>query len=223
MISDDELRARLTQIDPLPTSIPVDPFTSPRAQDILERIMTTQIPDTREKNSDHRWRKPAFLTSVAAAVIAFGIVVVGVTSGGPIISPQAKTTLALKMPGGSTGVQSSSCVVFSIPFLREMPLAFAGTVTSISDNTVPTLSEMTVTLSVDHWYKGGSADVVTLATMTGHALTSTSWTWVEDGIEFTQGKRYLVTATNGTVNGCGFTGEATPELEKFYAEAFPRS
>jgi hypothetical protein len=41
MISDDELRARLTQIDPLPTSIPVDPFTSPRAQDILERIMTT--------------------------------------------------------------------------------------------------------------------------------------------------------------------------------------
>jgi hypothetical protein len=221
MISDDELRARLTQIDPLPTSIPVDPFTSPRAQDILERIMTTQIPDTREKNSDHRWRKPAFLTSVAAAVIAFGIALVGVTSGGPIISPQAKTTLALKMPGSAN--IAASCVVFSIAFLREMPLAFAGTVISISNRTILTLSDMTVTLSVDHWYKGGSADVVTLTTMTGHALTATSWSGVEDGIEFVQGKRYLVTAANGTVNGCGFTGEATPELEKFYAEAFPRS
>ena len=220
MISDDELRRRITQIEPLPTSIPVDPFASPRAQDILEAIMTTQIPDTREKNSDHLWRKPAFLTGVAAAVVAFGIVLVGVTFDGPGLPAKAKTTLALKMAGSSSGVQSSAaCVVFSIPFLREMPLAFAGTVTSVSNSTVPTLSDMTVTLSVDHWYKGGSADVVTLTTMTSHALTPTTWVGVEDGTEFVQGKRYLVTATNGTVNGCTAT-EATPELEKAFAEAF---
>jgi hypothetical protein len=228
MISDDELRARLSQMDPLPTSVPVDPYTSLRAQDTLERVMTTQLHDQNQKNTDQRWRKPALLTAVAAAVIALGIVAVGITSGDP--SPtKAKTTLALKLPGGGTSlqaggitsVQAADCVGFSIPFLREMPLAFAGTVTSVSDSNSPTLSDMTVTLTVDHWYRGGTADLVTLTTMTDHALTPTTRVVVEDGVEFIQGKRYLVTATNGTVNGCGFTMEATPELEKVFAEAFP--
>jgi hypothetical protein len=230
MISDDELRARLTQIDPLPTSIPVDSFTSPKAQDILERVMTTQIHDKDQKHPGQRWRKPALLTGVAAAVIAFGIVLVGVTSEGPNIPSKAKTTLALQVANGGVTAGSAktagsanaaaSCVVFNVSFLREMPLAFAGTVTSI---TITTLGNMTVTLSIDHWYKGGSADVVTLTTMTAHALTPTTWVDVEDGVDFIQGKRYLVTATNGTVNGCGFTGESTPILEKAFAEAFPRS
>ena len=218
MISDDELRVRLSQIDPLPNSIPVDPFTSPKAQEILELIMATQIPDRNQKNSDQRWRRPALLTSAAAAIIAIGIVLVGATSGGGLFPSKAKTTLALNLAGGSTGLQASSCVVFSIPFLREMPLAFAGSVTSII---ISTLGDMTVTLNVDHWYKGGSADLVTLTTMTGHTLTPTTQVSSEGNIDFVQGKRYLVTATNGTVNGCGFTGEATPEFEKLFAEAFP--
>jgi hypothetical protein len=229
MISDDELRARLSRIDPLPTSVPVDPYTSPRAQDLLERVMTTQIHDKSQKSTVQRWRKPALLTAAAAAVIALGIVAVGVTSGGPTIHTKVKTTLALKLPGGGTsgqpgGIVSSdaaSCVGFSIPYLREMPMAFAGTVTAVSDSNSPTLSDMTVTLTVDHWYKGGTADLVTLTMMTSHALTPTTRIWVEDGVELVQGKRYLVTATNGTVNSCGFTGEATPELEKAFAAAFP--
>ena len=224
MISDDELRVRLSQIDPLPNSILVDPFTSPKAQEILERIMTTQIPDRNRNNSDQRWRRPALLTSAAAAIIAIGIVLVGVTSGGGLFPSKAKTTLALNLANGgitagSTSTSSSaSCVVVSIPFLREMPLAFAGSVTSII---IPTLGDMTVTLNVDHWYKGGSTDVVTLTTMTGHALAPTTQVSSEGSFDFVQGKRYLVTATNGTVNGCGFTGEATPAFEKVFAEAFP--
>ena len=219
MISEDELRARLSQLDPLPISIPVDPYTSPRAQDILERVMTTQIPDRTQKNTDQRWRKPALLTAAAATVIALGIVAVGVTSGGPTTHTKVKTTLALKV--ANSGNSAASCVVFSIPFLRDAEMAFAGTVSAVSDSTVPTHSDLTVTLSVDHWYKGGSADVVTLTMMTSHPLTPTTRIWVEDGVELVQGKRYLVTATNGTVNGCGFTGEATPKLEKAFAEAFP--
>jgi hypothetical protein len=222
MISDDELRVRLSQIDPLPNSIPVDPFTSPKAQEILERIMTTQIPDRNQKNSDQRWRRPALLTSAAAAIIAIGILLVGVTSGGGLFPTKAKTTLALNFANGGitagSASISASCVVFSIPFLREMPLAFAGSVTSII---IPTLGDMTVTLKVDHWYKGGATDFVTLTTMTGHALAPTTQVSSEGSIDFVQGKRYLVTATNGVVNGCGFTGEATPEFEKLFAEAFP--
>jgi hypothetical protein len=221
MSSDEDLRARLSKMDPFPTSIPVDPFTSLRAQSLLERVMTTQLQDQTQKTTDGRWRKPALMTAAAAAIIALGIVAVGITWGDRTIPTKDKTTLVLKLPGGGTSLQAASCVQFSVPFLREMPLAFAGTVTAVSDSTVPTLSDMTVTLSVDHWYKGGTADVVTLTTMTGHALTPTTRIWVEDGVEFVHGKRYLVTATNGTVNGCGFTGEATPELEKVFAEAFP--
>jgi hypothetical protein len=220
MISDDELRARLSKMDPLPISVPVDPYTSLRAQDILERVMTTQIHDKNQKNTDQRWRKPALLTAAAAAVVALGIVALGLTSGGPTTPTKAKTTLALKVE--NSGNNAASCIKFSIPFLRDAEMAFSGTVTSVSDSTVPTLSDMTVTLTVDHWYKGGTADLVTLTTMTDHALTPTTFAGVSvDGVDFTQGKRYLVTATNGTVNGCGFTMEATPELEKAFAEAFP--
>ncbi len=39
---------------------------------------------------------------------------------------------------------------------------------------------------------------------------------------FRVGERYLVTATDGTVNGCGFSGPATPELERAFEEAFAR-
>jgi len=212
MISDDDLRARLSLIDPLSTSVPVDPSTSPRAQDILERVMTAQIHDKSKKGTDRRWRKPALLTTAAAAVIALGIVALSIASGGPATPPKAKTTLALNLPGGGS-VQSQSCIQFSIPFLRDMQMAFSGTAI--------TVSEGTVALAVDHWYKGGTADVVTL-TATGTAPTPTTRAAVSiDGVVFAQGKRYLVTATNGTVNGCGFTGEATAELEKSFAEAFP--
>ncbi|HUW77137.1 MAG TPA: hypothetical protein VMV52_00115 [Candidatus Nanopelagicaceae bacterium] len=237
MISDDELRARLSAMDPLPSSVPVDPYTSLKAQSILERVMTTDIHDKTPSDNEGR-SKLAIVTAAAAAVIALGIVALGVTSGGPTTSLKAKTTLALKIQGnGSAGTSRStagsglsasvygtvaSCAVFNVSLLREMPIAFAGTVTAVSDSTIPTPSDMTVTLNVDHWYKGGIANVVTLTALITHALTPTTWTGVEDGIRFVQGKRYLLTATNGTVNGCGFSGEVTPELEKVFAEAFPR-
>jgi hypothetical protein len=209
MISDDELRARLSRIDPLPTSVPVDPYTSPRAQDLLERVMTTQIHDKSQKSTVQRWRKPALLTAAAAAVIALGIVAISLTSGGPAAPTKAKTTVALKIAGGGTITSSASCIQFSIAFLREVPMAFSGTVTKIDQGTV--------SLAVDHWYRGGTAEIVTLTRLPGGANVEVSI----DGVSFAQGERYLVTATNGTVNSCGFTGEATPELEKAFAEAFP--
>jgi hypothetical protein len=209
MIDDDELRARLSQIDPLPASVPVDSFTSVVAQDLLERIMATEINSKSPKNTDKFWRKPGVLTGLAAAVITLAIVAISVTSGGPATPTKAKTTVALKVAGGGTSTSSASCIQFSVSFLREMSTAFGGTVTKIDQGTV--------TLTVDHWFKGGTAEVVTLTTLPGDANAAVSI----DGVDFVQGRRYLVTATNGTVNSCGFTGEATPVLEKAFAEAFP--
>ena len=41
-----------------------------------------------------------------------------------------------------------------------------------------------------------------------------------DGVDFRTGERYLLSATDGTVLGCGLSGLATPDLERAFAEAF---
>ena len=97
-----------------------------------------------------------------------------------------------------------SCLPFSVDILKAVPVAFGGTVTQASAGTVQ--------IAVDHWYHGGSADVVTIATPPANTSVGT--------VDFAQGKRYLVTATNGVINSCGLTGEATPDLVKAFDQAF---
>jgi hypothetical protein len=186
--------------------------------------MTTQIHDQSQKSTDQRWRQPALLTAVVAAVIALGIVVVGITSGGPIIPTKAKTPLALKVPGGVAAITAKTvadCNPLDARGLKYTPLAFRGMVTAVNESA---FAESTVTLSVNHWYKGGSADVVTLTTRTFKGPWTPPPASVPiDGLIFTVGKHYFVTPQIGPVYSCDFTGEVTPELEKVYAEAFPRS
>jgi hypothetical protein len=200
---DDDLRVRLARLDPMPSSIPVDPSTSPRALELLERIMLTteQSPDAAEVAP--LWRKPAALVAVAAAVLAIGVgTVLSTGGGGHSTKVTPPSTMALKAPGG--GISMGSCIRFSVDILKGMPLAFGGTVTDVSPGTV--------SLSVDRWFKGGTADVVTVSTPPSNTSVGT--------VELVKGKRYLVTATDGVVNSCGYTGEATPELEKSFEQAF---
>jgi hypothetical protein len=113
------------------------------------------------------------------------------------------TTLDLALPPSDA---LASCIQFDVAFLRQMPVAFAGTATEVGGGRV--------VLAVDRWYRGGDADRVVLSVpgeQTSVAL---------DGVDFRDGGRYLVTATDGTVNGCGFSGPATPELEDAFARAF---
>jgi hypothetical protein len=202
----DDLRARLTRIDPAAAG-PVDPVTSPRAHELLERTMQTlDTPaDVVDISSRRRWHRPAL--AVAAAVAVAGIAL-GATQLGSDDSPATKapTTVALAVPGGGDGTTMSSCLMFDVAILRDMPMALAGTVVAQDADSV--------TLRVDRWYKGGTADQVRIATPSG--ATSVAL----DGVDFQKAQRYLLTATDGTVNACGYSGPATPELEKSYAEAF---
>jgi hypothetical protein len=200
--NDDTLRARLAALDPMPPSLAVDPPTSPRAHELLERAMTvTTEQQTANSSPSSRWRRPAVLAAAAAAVIALGVGGV-LASGATDQSPmKAKTSIALKSGGG--GVSLGSCLPFSVDILKDMPVAFAGTASAVTQDAV--------TLTVNHWYKGGTADLVTIATPVTSAGPG----------EFVKGKKYLVTATNGNVNGCGYTGEATPDLQKYFDQAFP--
>jgi hypothetical protein len=211
---DAALRARLSRLDPAGPAVPVDPVTSPRAADLMERAMhtpelqSTDLEPAVDLAAARRRRRPsvwlAAAVAAAAAVIVLGVVVLGGGSG-PAGTPEKEaTTLALTLPDSSGA--AGSCIQFDVAFLREMPVAFAGTVSGID--------ERQVTLDVDRWYRGGDADVVTLA-VPGQQSSAAL-----DGVDFRSGERYLVTATDGTVNGCGFSGPATPDLERAFDEAF---
>jgi hypothetical protein len=213
MTGDDELRARLTRIDPMRAGGTADSLPSPTASEIQERAMQTTMESAAAERPDSepgnvRWRNPRVLTAAAAAVLVIGagavfaaVATSGYEPGHSTADPP--TTLALSLP--DTGV-ASSCVAFDVAFLREMPVAFAGTVTDVT--------EEGVTLDVDHWYKGGSAEFVAVDLAPGQTSAAL------DGVEFTEGGRYLVTSTDGTVNGCGFSGPASAELERAFGEAF---
>jgi hypothetical protein len=181
-------------------------------------MVTTQQPTTTEDQrgrgdgARRRWTdRTRWLASAAALVLAAaGITGVLVARDAHrTISTYPPRTVALTVAGGD-GPVASSCIQFDVQFLRDMPVAFAGTVTAATDQQV--------TLSVDHWYHGTAeqrrAGVVTVSPP--GATTSVAL----DGVEFTEGKHYLVAATNGTVNGCGFSGPADPQLKAAYEQAF---
>jgi hypothetical protein len=206
--ADDGLRARLSRIDPAGPQVPVDLPTSPRAAELMERAMqTSDVPSTAERvTAPRRRRRPVLWLAAAAGAVAVAAAAAGfLVSRDPDTSAETAelTTLALALPPSDV---MGSCVQFDVAFLRDMPVAFAGTATAVDDRQV--------TLDVAHWYKGGDADRVTIAVPDGQTSAAL------DGVDFRAGEHYLVTATDGMVNGCGFSGPATPQLEDAYREAF---
>ena len=198
-MTDEDLRDRLGRLDPA-RRLDVAAFIESRtAHDIRERAMQTTSEPTVEN-------RPRPVLAVVASVVTLAVVVGGAAlaarENGPTAPDRAPTTLALSVPDGTA---VNSCIAFDVAFLRDMPVAFAGTVTDVAEGSV--------TLDVDHWYKGGDAGVVTVANPAGASVAL-------DGVEFTDGDRFLVTATDGVVNGCGFSGPATAELEHAFDEAF---
>ena len=208
-MSDDELRTRLARLDPARAGSPVDPVTSPRAQELVERAMqtpetqTVPTPEPADELAARRRRSWLIPAAVLAAVVATVLVISGggATPAGNG-STEDPTTLALSVAPSDV---ASSCIMFDVEYLAEMPVALAGTVTTIEPRRV--------TLEVDRWYRGGDADLVTIGVQDTNSVAL-------DGVEFVEGERYLVTATNGVVNGCGFSGPATPELEQAFEQAF---
>jgi hypothetical protein len=205
----NDLRARLSQIDPAHPGIALDSFDSPHAQRLLEQTMQTTNASTRPLDSsargDHRIART--IAAIAAAVVVLGFVVTLAATSGHGRGGRAAQQSTLSLSRLSGGATLGSCVPFDVNVLRDMPVAFAGTVTQVA-------ADGAVHLRVDHWYKGGAAAAVSLAVP--GANTSAAL----DGVDFKTGSHYLVAAAGGTVNGCGFSGEATPALLKAYSAAF---
>ena len=204
-MNDDELRNRLARLDPQ-ADAPVESLTSPWAQDLLERSMTST--DTRTESPSRSSRRPLAMVAAAAVAVAGITTAVLMTNddgGAPVAK---KTTLSLKAPGGAAPggpIISNSCIRFDVELLKAEPVAFAGTVTAIAPGSV--------TLDVTKWFKGGTADQVTVTTQDNQTVAL-------DGVEFAQGKDFLVSANDGTVVACGFSGPEDPTLRQAYEQAF---
>ncbi|MGH8913796.1 MAG: hypothetical protein ACRDZM_04680 [Acidimicrobiia bacterium] len=197
----DELRERLGRLDPMPSEVPTESVTSQSSRDLLEKIMSTtpvEQPDTRSTPKKNGW-----LLGVAAAAAL--VVAVG---GAIALTGGSEDPLASGPPlvlDAGVDDPMAMCIVFSVEELAKMPVAFEGTVTSAEGETV--------TLDVDQWFKGGDAGQVQINAPAGmEALLG--------GIPFEVGSQYLVTAYDGTVSYCGFTGPSTPELRAAFEEAF---
>ena len=148
--------------------------------------------------------------AAATTLIVGGAVTATVVIGGDSASHPGDSVAATKPPlrlQAPSPLVGSSCIVFSPDILADMPVAFSGTVTS--------LGEHTVALDVDHWYRGGDDQAqVEIGTMDGSSIAI-------DGIpEFAAGERYLITATNGTVNACGYSAPWSSEMAGIFAAAF---
>lgn len=136
--------------------------------------------------------------AVAPLVAALSIALAACSSAGEAESEP------LELSAGGGGAMAS-CLAFDPNVLADMPVAFEGTVTAVDGDTV--------TLEVDEWFTGGDADEVVVTAPQGlEALIG--------GISFEEGQQYLISATGGQVNYCGFSGESTAELRAGFEAAF---
>ncbi|HEY5663431.1 MAG TPA: hypothetical protein VIS05_05285 [Ilumatobacter sp.] len=163
---------------------------------------TTLEVDSRRATTRRRrgWMMVAGV-AVAAAVTIATAAFVGDDGGDD--SQVAGPPLELSLGDGSV---ASSCIMFDVAYLADMSPAFAATATAVDGEVV--------TLDVDRWYAGGDASTVTLTGAAGSPA-------LIDGFEFAVGEQYLITAADGTVNFCGYSGPATPELTAAFDAAFP--
>jgi hypothetical protein len=199
MNGDDELRDRIQRLDPAGNATPVRSHDDPASRQHLEQIMSTTPTDIPDRT---RGRRPFALVAAAAAVVAIavgGVVALGSDDG------DSENIAAVQL-GTPPPDAMASCIALEPQYLADMELAFRGTVTAIDGDLV--------SLSVERWYKGGEGDTVAI---TAPDMANTSI----DGLEFDTGATYLVSATGGTVNYCGFSGLATPDLQAVYDAAFP--
>lgn len=198
----DELRIQLSRLDPMPPDVATEPVTTQSSRHRMERVMssTVQQPITKSPQTRRVW------TLAASGIAAVSIAAVGFLSAGGYFDRDPAPVVAVPVEY-SLGANDSlaSCLAFDVEILRPMEVAFEGTATAVDGDTV--------TLKVDRWYKGGEGESVSLVGTQGlEALI--------DGIRFEVGEQYLITATDGNVNYCGFSGVSTPELRSAFDEAF---
>ncbi len=198
----DELRERLARLDPMPPDMPTQSVTTPSSRQLLEEIMSTPVVEKSEPGTPARRNRLMTVAAAAVLVVALGGAAL-LNSGRSGNDPVAVGPPLTLSAGEGDGM--AMCIQFSVDQLTSMALAFEGTVTAVADDQV--------SIDVTHWYKGGDAAQVVLTAPQGMIA-------LIGGLDFEVGDPYLITATGGVVNYCGFSGPSTPDLKAAFEEAF---
>lgn len=205
---EDDISRRLRAADPAPSGLGQLP-SGRRIEDLVEQTMATRVDDMpRMERVRRRWVAAAATVIVAGAGAGAYLATRGSDSAShtPSVLSLKVPAAAAPRPGGPGGPGGATCIRFTVGDLAKQELAFSGTVTSLRSHDVE--------LTVDHWYKGGTADQVDLATVGEPGAVN------ELGIDFGTGKRYLVSARDGAVTGCGYSGEYSSGLAAAFEQAF---
>ena len=205
-MTDDELRARLQASDPASSLPPADPE---RAAELLEDVMSTELTTESRETGTHNRSPLTWLVAAAAVLIIAGVGVFAVVGhdddpAAPPTAADARTVTELSAP--SPSAYAARCMVPNAETLSQQSLAFSGTVTTLADGVV--------TLTVDHWYAGGPTDLVRVQAPDAQLQE------LVGAVEFEDGGRYLVSASNGQVTVCGFSAPYSSDLAGLYGQAF---
>jgi hypothetical protein len=199
---DDDLQARLRDADPALHDAAPDPsWIDTLAQSTMEAPMSTPEPAAGTRRT---W----ILTAAAAVVVAalgFGGWTALQSNNDDNKVAAAKTSLTLKAPAGGSAAQM--CMQITPETVGQMQMAFDGTVAEVNGDEV--------TLDVSKWYVGGDTQQVKLT-----QINQDQWVALEGGINLEAGQRYLITAHDGVVNGCGFSAPWSQELQDIFDQAF---
>jgi len=184
-----------------------DPARSARVYEPSESSIRELLEVTMNTSATKAPPRPRWIPAVAAAaaVSLIGVATFAVVAGNEDSPTPAapETTMQLALPSSNV---MTSCIAYSVEFLADMPIAFSGQVVEVGDETV--------VLEVDKWYRGGDATNVELTTPDGEQVA------LNGVVDFVVDKRYLITASEGTVNTCGFTAEWSPEMAADFEAGF---
>lgn len=216
---DPQLRALLARTDPARSLTPADPHGLAR---LLEDTMNDAdtMTGTTSSGTTTPVRQRGVLSWVAGAaavaVIAGGGFAVASSMGGDDpVKPQAAgtpsdTTSATTDPVVVTlqaPTLGAKCAVPTPEILSQFDTSFTGTVTAIDGDVV--------TLTPTETFNGESADEIEIvgATPDSRALGGQ--------VAFEVGQTYFVSATDGQVSACGYSGVTSDsELAQLYDVAF---
>ncbi len=147
---------------------------------VQETVMTDIQTDADRTQPAPRIRIPLALAGVTALIALSALV----------FRPAADDQVANPPTDGGGGM--AMCIQFDTATLAANELAFDGVVTAVEGDQV--------TFSVTTWYTGPGGATVTLTNNgLGDVMISGS------GSEFEVGARWLVSANDGTIMGCGYS------------------
>lgn len=218
-MNDDEMRDRLRRADPATSLPPADAGATARRLEVTMSHDPDSPPvdETRATGTRHRsnltWLVAAAAVVLIAAVGVFGLMNRDTDDAGPVVdggpaagapsdTEPASTLTQLSVDGATEG----RCMVPNAELLRSQSLAFDGTVESLTDGVA--------TLAPTEFFAGDPTDLVAVAAP-GEELQA-----LLGAVDFREGERYLVSATDGRVTLCGFTAPYSSQLASLYAEAF---